>query len=114
MPTQLDQEVAQRLAQSLPNASELLAQRVISLSRKIPTEKAFVNAARAFGRFDDSFLTDLHRLIASQPNMLNTNHAPAPSDSPASSHVQHAEPQRARAGLSTLGGEKHVFRAPTR
>ncbi|KIS67687.1 putative RNA-dependent ATPase [Mycosarcoma maydis] len=111
MPSSLEQEVAQRLASSLPNASELLAQRVISLSRSLPSDKAFATAARAFGRFDDSFLVELRSYISSHPEQrpsnsddfsLSSSHYTAPSES-----------RRERSGLSTLGGEKHVFKAPS-
>ncbi len=111
MPSKLEQEVAKRLSASLPNASELLAQRVISLSRSLPSDKAFVNAARAFGRFDESFLVDLRSYIASHPEQVNGK---ASTDTcRTQQQADKGEPQRERAGLSTLGGEKHVFKAPT-
>ncbi|CDR99473.1 hypothetical protein, partial [Sporisorium scitamineum] len=112
MPSRLNQEVAQRLSHSLPNASELLAQRVISLSRSLPTDKAFVNAARAFGRFDESFLIELRSYISSHPDKGSSGSNGAASSSSSSQQTAPAEPQRERSGLSTLGGEKHVFKAP--
>ncbi|KAJ9474769.1 Pre-mRNA-splicing factor ATP-dependent RNA helicase PRP16 [Pseudozyma hubeiensis] len=112
MPSTLEQEVAQRLASSLPNASELLAQRVISLSRSLPSDKAFVNAARAFGRFQDTFLVDLRSFIASHPDQgTSSSDGRSGTATSHSSTTTSAEPQRERAGLSTLGGEKHVFKA---
>ncbi|SNX86271.1 probable PRP16 - RNA-dependent ATPase [Melanopsichium pennsylvanicum] len=105
MSSQLEQQVATRLSASLPNASELLAQRVISLSRSLPSDKAFVNAARAFGRFDESFLVDLRNYISSHPDEGLTSNGAAPRPS------QSAEQQRERAGLTILGGERHVFKA---
>ncbi|SJX64431.1 probable PRP16-RNA-dependent ATPase [Sporisorium reilianum f. sp. reilianum] len=113
MPSHLEQEVAQRLSHSLSNASELLAQRVISLSRSLPSDKAFVNAARAFGRFDESFLIDLRSYIASHPDQGSSSSNGAASSSLPSQQTTPAEPQLERSGLSTLGGEKHVFKAPS-
>ncbi|TKY89108.1 hypothetical protein EX895_001639 [Sporisorium graminicola] len=113
MPSHLEQEVAQRLSDTLPNASELLAQRVISLSRSLPSDKAFVNAARAFGRFDETFLIDLRTYIASHPEKGPSDSNGISSPSPASQPATRAEPQLERSGLSTLGGEKHVFKAPS-
>ncbi|KAJ1020455.1 hypothetical protein NDA13_005772 [Ustilago tritici] len=110
MPSKLEQQVAQRLSSSLPTANELLAQRVISLSRSLPTEKAFVNAARAFGRFDESFLLELRSLIASHPDTSTCNGSNG--DAAGSSSAYAGEPQPQRAGLATLGGERHIFRAP--
>ncbi|GAC75786.1 mRNA splicing factor ATP-dependent RNA helicase [Moesziomyces antarcticus T-34] len=111
MPSQLEEEVAQRLATSLslPNANQLLAQRVIALSRSLPTDKAFVNAARAFGRFDEAFLVGLRSFISSHADQSSgTSSNGARFDAPASStHTRQPE----RAGLATLGGEKHVFRS---
>ncbi|KAI3478302.1 hypothetical protein L1887_59778 [Cichorium endivia] len=111
MPSQLEDEVAQRLATSLrlPNANQLLAQRVIALSRSLPTDKAFVNAARAFGRFDEEFLVGLRSFISSHADQSSgTSSNGARFDAPASStHTRQPE----RAGLATLGGEKHVFRS---
>ncbi|SPO28883.1 probable PRP16 - RNA-dependent ATPase [Ustilago trichophora] len=112
MPSQLEQEVAQRLSASLPNASELLAQRVISLSRSLPSDQAFVNAARAFGRFDESFLVNLRSYISSHPEQGSSSNTGS-NGSSSSQQTQNTQPQRERAGLSTLGGEKHVFKAPT-
>ncbi|SPC61824.1 probable PRP16 - RNA-dependent ATPase [Ustilago sp. UG-2017b] len=109
MPSKLEQQVAQRLSSSLPMANELLAQRVISLSRSLPTEKAFVNAARAFGRFDESFLLELRSLIASHPDTSTCNGRNG--DAEGSSSAYAGEPQPQRAGLATLGGERHIFRA---
>ena len=105
--------MAQRLSHSLPNASELLAQRVISLSRSLPTDKAFVNAARAFGRFDEPFLIELRSYISSHPDKTSSiSNGASSSSSPPSQETRHSDPQRERSGLSTLGGEKHVFKAP--
>ncbi|KAJ1576364.1 hypothetical protein NDA12_002800 [Ustilago hordei] len=110
MSSKLEQQVAQRLSSSLPTANELLAQRVISLSRSLPTEKAFVNAARAFGRFDESFLLELRSLIASHPDTSTCNGSNG--DAAGSSSAYAGEPQPQRAGLATLGGERHIFRTP--
>lgn len=99
MPPRLEEQVALRLAESLSlsNPNELLASRVIALARSLPSERAFVNAASAFGRFNDSFLIELRAFIGSQPVSESVNVA-EPSASSAS-----------RAGLPSTG-DRHVFK----
>ena len=121
-PGQLEQDVASRLAESLSlaNPNRLLASRVISLARSLPDQAAFVKAAKAFGRFQDNFLSDLRQHIRSQPAGIE-----ADSSSPAITHAQATssinitdsstlEPEAPRrAGLMTPGSSnRHVFKAP--
>ncbi|PWZ01148.1 putative PRP16-RNA-dependent ATPase [Testicularia cyperi] len=111
----LEKEVAARLADSLslPNPNELLASRVIGLARSLPSDKAFVNAARAFGRFDEAFLVGLRALISSRPESIQSVHALGKNGESSSTADQLASPGRQRAGIDTTG-EKHLFRAPTK
>ncbi|KAN0061919.1 Pre-mRNA-splicing factor ATP-dependent RNA helicase PRP16 [Thecaphora frezii] len=120
----LEARVTSKLASSLSlaNPNKLLASRVISLARSLPSEAAFVNAAKAFGRFEEGFLRGLRQEIRSSDPDPSPSTGPqhAVPDHPAS----HPKSQRnaasdtlqpeapRRAGLVTAG-ERHVFKTPT-
>lgn len=61
----LVKDVASSVASQLglPSPNSLLATNLISLAKKIPTEHAFVRAAKGFGRFDESFLRSIREEI---------------------------------------------------
>ncbi|SPO39047.1 probable PRP16 - RNA-dependent ATPase [Pseudozyma flocculosa] len=124
----LETQVAGRLASALglANPNKLLASRVIALARDLPSEAAFLRAARAFGRFEDAQLAALRDLICSSkpetsspgqamlvPSGRVAASASADSNGGSASSIDTLEPEAPRrAGLVTAG-ERHVFKAPT-
>lgn len=96
--TAVAEQVASQLG--LPRPNELLAKNLISLARSLPTEQAFVKAAKGFGRFpDDGFLTSIRDRIRAEASTSTAR------PTVASRNEDTLEPQQpVRAGLNVMGG----------
>ncbi|PWN44711.1 P-loop containing nucleoside triphosphate hydrolase protein [Ceraceosorus guamensis] len=115
----IEDDVAERLSQllGLGQPNKLLASRVIALARSLPSEQAFVGAARGFGKFEQADLAELRERIRKAPvdhdaQAVDANfdgHSSAARED-TSSRLQPDEPRRA--GLTTSSSERHVFKAP--
>jgi pre-mRNA-splicing factor ATP-dependent RNA helicase DHX38/PRP16 len=99
----LADHVAGRLAAllALGTPNTLLATRVIGLARSLPSEAAFVAAARAFGKIDEGELRKLREEILAVPEER--------AESVEEKHEERREEQRPReairAGLNVMGAE---------
>jgi pre-mRNA-splicing factor ATP-dependent RNA helicase DHX38/PRP16 len=99
----LADHVAGRLAAllGLGTPNTLLATRVIGLARSLPSEAAFVAAARAFGKIDEGELRKLREEILAVPEERG--------ESVEEKHEERREEQRPReairAGLNVMGAE---------
>ncbi|KAF9560184.1 pre-mRNA splicing factor [Agrocybe pediades] len=76
---EFNHQVAIKLSRALNtlNPNDLLAQRVIDIA-KTNSEKGFITAAKSFGKFKDSFLSELHAEILSHAKQEATGVAPHP------------------------------------
>ncbi|KAG8991813.1 DEAH-box RNA helicase prp16 [Tulasnella sp. JGI-2019a] len=105
-------------ALNLINPNDLLAKRVIDIA-KTNSEPAFIKAARTFGKFQDTFLSEIHGEVISHAQREGANVAtvaggpkPVLGMSVHDSEVLEAEPIR-QGGLMRPDTQ-HTFRAPAK
>ncbi|KAG8768899.1 DEAH-box RNA helicase prp16, partial [Ceratobasidium sp. 428] len=79
------------------NPNDLLARRVIDIV-KSSSPDGFIKAAKAFGKFQDSFLQDLHSEISIHLNQEKAEHVPQPVQGMTVHDSEVLEPEPVRAG----------------
>ncbi|KAF8168367.1 hypothetical protein B0H34DRAFT_645777 [Crassisporium funariophilum] len=96
------------------NPNDLLAHRVIDIA-KTNTANGFITAAKSFGKFQDSFLAELHAEILSHAKQEATGVAPQPIQGITVIDSDVLEPEPARpGGLQRPDATRHTFRQPAR
>ncbi|KAH7926220.1 P-loop containing nucleoside triphosphate hydrolase protein [Leucogyrophana mollusca] len=100
-------------ALNLVNPNDLLAERVIDIA-KTNSADAFIKAAQAFGKFQGSFLTELHAEILSHAKQEETGHAPRPVEGITVHDSEVLEPDPIRQGGLMRNGTRHTFRQPAK
>ncbi|KAF8554533.1 P-loop containing nucleoside triphosphate hydrolase protein [Imleria badia] len=108
-------QVAIKLSRALNtlNPNDLLAQRVMDIA-KSGTVEGFMNAARAFGKFQNSFLTELHSEIISHLKQEESGHIPQPVQGITVHGSEVLEPEAARPGGLMRSDTRHTFRQPAK
>ncbi|KAJ7480011.1 hypothetical protein B0H11DRAFT_1725264 [Mycena galericulata] len=108
-------QVAIRLSRALNtlNPNDLLAQRVTDIAKTNSVE-AFIKAARAFGKFQDSFLAELHADILLHAKQEATGVVPQPVEGITVHDSDVLEPEPARPGGLMRPDTRHTFRQPAR
>ncbi|KAJ3499894.1 hypothetical protein NLJ89_g10030 [Agrocybe chaxingu] len=108
-------QIAIKLSRALNtlNPNDLLAQRVIDIA-KTNSEAGFISAARTFGKFKDSFLSELHAEIVSyeRQEAAGVPHQPVEGITVHDSDV--LEPAPIRPGGLQVSDSRHTFRKPAR
>ncbi|OCH94206.1 P-loop containing nucleoside triphosphate hydrolase protein [Obba rivulosa] len=106
-------EVAIKLSRALNivNPNDLLARRVQDIA-KANTLEGFVNAAKSFGKFKDSFLAELHAEIISHAKQETSGHVPQPVHGIIVHDSEVLEPDPARQGGLVRRDAQHTFRRP--
>ncbi|GAB1526013.1 Helicase associated domain (HA2) [Rhizoctonia solani] len=101
-------------ALNIVNPNDLLATRVINIV-KSNSPDGFIKAARAFGKFQDSFLQDIHSEISIHLDQQKDGHVPQPIAGIEVHDSEVLEPEAPRAGgLMRPDGTRHTFRAPAK
>ncbi|CAE6358865.1 unnamed protein product [Rhizoctonia solani] len=101
-------------ALNIVNPNDLLATRVINIV-KSNTPDGFIKAARAFGKFQDSFLQDIHSEISIHIDQEKDGHVPQPVAGIEVHDSEVLEPEAPReGGLMRPDGTRHTFRAPAK
>ncbi|KAG1874065.1 pre-mRNA splicing factor [Suillus tomentosus] len=100
-------------ALNLVNPNDLLAERVIDIA-KTNSAEGFAKAARAFGKFQDSFLTELHDEILSHVKQEASGLAPRPVEGITVHDSEVLEPDPIRQGGLVRDDTRHTFRQPAR
>ncbi|KAJ6573855.1 pre-mRNA splicing factor [Mycena vulgaris] len=95
------------------NPNDLLAQRVTDIAKTNSVE-GFVKAARAFGKFQDSFLSELHAEILLHAKQEATGVVPQPVEGITVYDSDVLEPAPARPGGLMRADTRHTFRQPAR
>ncbi|KAF8060913.1 P-loop containing nucleoside triphosphate hydrolase protein, partial [Lyophyllum atratum] len=95
------------------NPNDLLAQRVSDIA-KTNTVEGFTNAARAFGKFTDSFLAELHSEILLHAKQEATGVAPQPVQGITVHDSDILEPEPVRPGGLMRMDTRHAFRQPAK
>lgn len=118
----LQDSIAEKLASNLglPAPNERLASMVISIARSLPTEMAFRNALKSFGKFSDDFAAGIRDEVRSHQSSkdydINSMRSITPQEATKTINVEESErlepEQPRRAGLTTGGEQRHVFKAP--
>jgi pre-mRNA-splicing factor ATP-dependent RNA helicase DHX38/PRP16 len=114
MSRSLQKDVASLLAGHLSVASnDQLASSVIGMARSLPSEVAFFNALRSFGKFDQAFAKEVRELVRSSGESEDGDR---PLSSTSSSLDSPSVDTLMRAGLRTGSGSdtRHVFKAPVK
>ncbi|KAJ7223236.1 pre-mRNA splicing factor [Mycena pura] len=93
------------------NPNDLLAQRVTDIAKSNSVED-FVKAARAFGKFQDSFLAELHAEILLHARQEETGVVPKPVEGITVHDSDVLEPAPARPGGLMRLDTRHTFRQP--
>ncbi|KAJ6519179.1 P-loop containing nucleoside triphosphate hydrolase protein [Mycena sanguinolenta] len=93
------------------NPNDLLAQRVTDIAKTNSVED-FVKAARAFGKFQDSFLQELHAEILLHAKQEATGVVPQPVEGITVHDSDVLEPEPARPGGLMRTDARHTFRKP--
>ncbi|KAJ7451099.1 hypothetical protein FB451DRAFT_1051752 [Mycena latifolia] len=108
-------QVAIKLSRALNtlNPNDLLAQRVTDIA-KTNSVDGFVKAARAFGKFQDSFLAELHAEILLHAKQEATGVVPQPVEGITVHDSDVLEPAPARPGGLMRADTRHTFRQPAR
>ncbi|KAL5490090.1 DHX38 [Sanghuangporus weigelae] len=108
-------ELAIKISRALNiiNPNDLLARRVIDIAKNNPPE-AFIQAAKGFGKFKDSFLSELHDEILSHLKQEANGHVPAPVNGITVIDSDVLEPEPTRQGGLMRNDAKHTFRAPAK
>lgn len=100
-------------ALNLVNPNDLLAERVIDIA-KTNSAEGFAKAARAFGKFQDSFLTELHDEILSHVKQEASGLAPRPVEGITVHDSEVLEPDPIRQGGLVRDDTRHTFRQPAK
>ncbi|KAG2091527.1 pre-mRNA splicing factor [Suillus discolor] len=100
-------------ALNLVNPNDLLAERVIDIA-KTNSAEGFAKAARAFGKFQDSFLTELHDEILSHVKQEASGIAPRPVEGITVHDSEVLEPDPIRQGGLVRDDTRHTFRQPAK
>ncbi|EIW86276.1 hypothetical protein CONPUDRAFT_45914 [Coniophora puteana RWD-64-598 SS2] len=100
-------------ALNLVNPNDLLAERVSDIA-KTNSVDGFVQAARAFGKFKDSFLTELHAEILSHAKQEASGVAPRPVEGITVHDSEVLEPDPVRQGGLMRQDARHAFRQPAK
>ncbi|KIJ21328.1 hypothetical protein PAXINDRAFT_64773 [Paxillus involutus ATCC 200175] len=100
-------------ALNLVNPNDLLAERVMDIA-KMNTVEGFSDAARAFGKFQSSFLTELHAEIMSHVKQEASGLAPKPVHGITVHDSEVLEPEPIRAGGLMRSDTRHAFRQPAK
>ncbi|KIJ60094.1 hypothetical protein HYDPIDRAFT_177540 [Hydnomerulius pinastri MD-312] len=108
-------QVAIKLSRALNiiNPNDLLAERVMDIA-KTNTVEGFTNAARAFGKFQGSFLTELHAEIMSHLKQEASGLAPKPLEGITVHDSEVLEPEPVRQGGLMQSTTRHTFRQPAK
>ncbi|KAJ7630356.1 pre-mRNA splicing factor [Roridomyces roridus] len=108
-------QVAIKLSRALNtlNPNDLLAQRVTDIA-KTNTVDDFIKAARAFGKFQESFLAELHADILLHAKQEATGIVPQPVEGITVHDSDVLEPAPARPGGLMRPDTRHTFRQPAR
>ncbi|KAF7340214.1 Pre-mRNA-splicing factor ATP-dependent RNA helicase PRP16 [Mycena venus] len=108
-------QIAIKLSRALNtlNPNDLLAQRVTDIA-KTNSVDGFVKAARAFGKFQDSFLQELHAEILLHAKQEATGIAPKPVEGITVHDSDVLEPEPARPGGLMRPDTRHTFRQPAK
>ncbi|KAG1889185.1 pre-mRNA splicing factor [Suillus subluteus] len=100
-------------ALNLVNPNDLLAERVIDIA-KTNSSEGFAKAARAFGKFQDSFLTELHDEILLHVKQEASGLAPRPVEGITVHDSEVLEPDPIRQGGLVRNDTRHTFRQPAK
>ncbi|KAJ7773015.1 P-loop containing nucleoside triphosphate hydrolase protein [Mycena metata] len=95
------------------NPNDLLAQRVTDIAKTNSVE-GFVKAARAFGKFQENFLAELHADILQHAKQEATGIVPQPVEGITVHDSDVLEPEPARPGGLMRADTRHTFRQPAR
>ncbi|KAJ7795730.1 hypothetical protein B0H14DRAFT_101446 [Mycena olivaceomarginata] len=96
------------------NPNDLLAQRVTDIAKTNSVE-GFVKAARAFGKFQDSFLQELHAEVLLHVKQEATGVVPKPVEGITVHDSDVLEPEPVRpGGLMMRADTRHTFRQPAK
>ncbi|GLB36636.1 putative helicase associated domain (HA2) Add an annotation [Lyophyllum shimeji] len=100
-------------ALNIVNPNDLLAQRVIDIAQN-NTLEGFTKAARAFGKFKESFLAELHSEIMLHAKQQATGVAPQPVPGITVHDSDVLEPEPVRPGGLMRMDTRHTFRQPAK
>ncbi|KAF5383403.1 hypothetical protein D9757_006182 [Collybiopsis confluens] len=98
-------------ALNIVNPNDLLAQRVTDIA-KTNTVDGFINAAKTFGKFKDSFLAEIHSDILSHTKQLETGLMPQPVVGILVHDSEVLQPETVRQGGLVRNDLQHTFRKP--
>ncbi|KAF8895011.1 P-loop containing nucleoside triphosphate hydrolase protein [Gymnopilus junonius] len=112
---EFNHQVAIKLSRALNtlNPNDLLAQRVVDIART-NTTAGFISAAKSFGKFKDSFLSELHAEILSHAKQEATGLAPHPVEGITVYDSDILEPAPIRPGGLQRPDTRHAFRQPAK
>ncbi|KAF9478547.1 pre-mRNA splicing factor [Pholiota conissans] len=113
---EFNHQVAIKLSRALNtlNPNDLLAQRVTDIA-KTNSVTGFITAAKTFGKFQDSFLSELHAEILSHAKQEATGVAPQPVEGITVFDSDVLEPAPIRpGGLQKPDTSRHTFRQPAK
>ncbi|KAF9040610.1 P-loop containing nucleoside triphosphate hydrolase protein [Panaeolus papilionaceus] len=100
-------------ALNLLNPNDLLARNVVDIA-KTNDLGGFINAAKTFGKFQDSFLSELYAEILSHSKQEATGRGPQPVQGITVVDSEILEPEPVRPGGLQVPGPRHTFRQPAR
>ncbi|KAE9397860.1 pre-mRNA splicing factor [Gymnopus androsaceus JB14] len=100
-------------ALNLVNPNDLLAQRVTDIA-KANSVDGFITAAKAFGKFKDSFLAEIHSDVLSHSKQEETGLAPQPVPGITVHDSDVLQPETARQGGLVRNDLQHTFKKPAR
>ncbi|TDL14984.1 hypothetical protein BD410DRAFT_856987 [Rickenella mellea] len=108
-------ELAIKLSRALNiiNPNDLLARRVVDLAKNNSVD-GFIQAAKTFGKFKDSFLAELHSEISSHVIQETTGHVPQPVQGITVHDSEILEPEPVRHGGLVRKDTSHTFRKPAK
>ncbi|KAH9487185.1 Pre-mRNA-splicing factor ATP-dependent RNA helicase PRP16 [Psilocybe cubensis] len=112
---EFNHNIAIKLSRALNtlNPNDLLAQRVIDIAKTNSTA-GFITAAKTFGKFKDSFLSELHAEILSHAKQEATGVAPHPVEGITVIDSDVLEPEPIRPGGLQRADTRHTFRQPAK
>ncbi|TFK99651.1 P-loop containing nucleoside triphosphate hydrolase protein [Pterulicium gracile] len=96
---------------NIVNPNDLLAKRIIDIGKN-HTLEGFKKAASAFGKFQDTFLTEIHAEIMSHAQQEATGHAPEPVQGITVHDSEVLEPEPERQGGLFRTDARHTFKTP--
>ncbi|PAV24377.1 pre-mrna splicing factor [Pyrrhoderma noxium] len=108
-------ELAIKLSRALNtiNPNDLLARRVIDIAKN-NSEQGFIQASKGFGKFKDSFLSEIHSEILSHAKQEASGHIPEPVKGITVIDSDVLEPDPIRQGGLVRKDIQHKFRAPAK